>query len=366
MTKYSRKSGRVGRQRGLSVVELLVGVTVGLILTTAIIGLFITNKRVYTETASLTRLQENSRFALDYLAQDLRHAYFLGAARWFDIQYHANIDNADVDNNCSGNATVYNKDVPLWGTSATSSTVIDCITDALVVSGIPSDVLVLKSARPEPLRDVNNDDVIGGGGEDSNGDGTIDSRDELQVGTVYIASNTQQGEMFLFADGIDAPTMSLTGAYPYGAAWEYRFYAYYIRDDDPTDDDPPTLARMHLEWDSGEGMQVRSENLAEGVEAMRLLYGVDSDEDGVADRYSGADTVTDWNSVVSIRVYLLVRATEPDRNYQDTKTYQLGDVTVTATQATNDSQGAELRNFRRMVVNTTVNLHNAQFAADGE
>ncbi len=57
--------------------------------------------------------------------------------------------------------------------------------------------------------------------------------------------------------------------------------------------------------------------LAEGVEDMRVFYGVDKDADGIADKYVGAGDVTDWSEVVSMQFALLVNSVsnallEPD------------------------------------------------------
>lgn len=42
--------------------------------------------------------------------------------------------------------------------------------------------------------------------------------------------------------------------------------------------------------------------LVEGITAMRVQYGVDSDEDGQVDRYTGSPE--DWNTVISARIAL--------------------------------------------------------------
>ena len=49
----------------------------------------------------------------------------------------------------------------------------------------------------------------------------------------------------------------------------------------------------------------------------------------------------------SVRIWILVRASQPDPGYQNTSTYTLGDITVTV----NDS-------FRREVFSTVVHLRN--------
>lgn len=353
-------------QKGFSLVELMVGSTVGLLLIIAVLALLASNKRVYTESNHLLRLQENARFALEYLVDDLRHAHFFGSARWFDLAIDPSVGSLAVSNNCSGPAAAFDINNPVWGTSAQSANAIGCISDALVVSGLPSDVLVLKGVSPDPLLDVNDDGVIGQ--EDANGDSVINALDSLKVGMPYIASNTMQGTLFLAAADDDlnnVPSISTTGDYPHGAIWRYRFRAYYVRDANPGDDTPPTLARMRLTWTDDDGMSLTSEDLVEGVEAMRLLYGVDADGDGSADRFLPALSVTDWSQVIAARVHLLLRGMSPDLSYEDTKTYQIGDITVTATQGDGASQGASMKNFRRMVVEATINMRNSRFVRMG-
>ena len=46
--------------------------------------------------------------------------------------------------------------------------------------------------------------------------------------------------------------------------------------------------------------------------------------DGVADSYTAAPTDADWQNIVSVKISLLARNTEPTKGYTDTKTYDLG------------------------------------------
>ena len=50
--------------------------------------------------------------------------------------------------------------------------------------------------------------------------------------------------------------------------------------------------------------------IAEGVEDMVLQYGVDTDADGVANRYVSENNVANWSDVNSARVFLLVNSVE--------------------------------------------------------
>jgi len=345
------------RARGLALVELMVAVTVGMLITAGVLGLFVTSSAVYDETDDITELQENSRFALDYLVNELRHAGFFGQARLHSIEKDDSL--ATVFDDCSGEAAALDFQTPLFGDSASGTTALGCMDDVLFVDGIPSDILVVKSVRPYPYRDEDDSGVIGDT-EDYDRNGRVDSADRLQIGRAYVASNAQTGRLLTItsSDERDAvPSVAASGLYPRGAFWEYSFSAYYIRPGDDSLEDPPVLARKRLDW-NGTRLETKTEDLVEGVEGMRLLYGFDSDEDGIADSYVGAEGIDDWNDVRQVAVHLLLRAQEPDHSYTDTKQYQLGDRTVTVTKSATAAQGAELRNFRRMVVSTTVHLRN--------
>jgi type IV pilus assembly protein PilW len=69
------------RQHGLSLVELMVALTIGLFLTAGIIQLFIGTNQTYRFNESMARLQENGRFALEILSRDLRMAGFVGCVK---------------------------------------------------------------------------------------------------------------------------------------------------------------------------------------------------------------------------------------------------------------------------------------------
>jgi type IV pilus assembly protein PilW len=242
--------------------------------------------------------------------------------------------------------------------------VLSCISDALVIDGIPSDVLIVKHVIPPMYTDVNGNGTFDTT-EDANGDGASDSNDDLEVGAAYIVSNHQVGELFALASDADVaniPSVTKGGEYSEAHAWQYEYYAYYIRDNGASA--PPTLARKRLSANDSGAMVLQTEDVVEGVEGMRVLYGEDTDEDLVAERFVPAASVGNWNDVVAAKVHVLVRTSRPDPTYADTKTYQLGDVTVTATHGSTQSQGAALNKFRRVVVASTINLRNVVLARE--
>ena len=61
-------------QKGMTLVELLISITLGLIITAALLSLFINSRQSYRVNENMSRLQENARFAVSFLSRDLRMA----------------------------------------------------------------------------------------------------------------------------------------------------------------------------------------------------------------------------------------------------------------------------------------------------
>ena len=74
--KHDRAAGR--SWRGFSLVELMIAITLGLLLTAGLIQLFSSTKVTFNTNDALARVQENGRFALETLKRELREAGTLG------------------------------------------------------------------------------------------------------------------------------------------------------------------------------------------------------------------------------------------------------------------------------------------------
>ncbi|MBZ9566583.1 PilW family protein [Modicisalibacter tunisiensis] len=68
------ETGIGGRQRGVSLVELMVALAIGLLVMAGMTRLFIEYQGIYRLQASLSRMQEDGRFALDVIDRELRKA----------------------------------------------------------------------------------------------------------------------------------------------------------------------------------------------------------------------------------------------------------------------------------------------------
>ena len=62
------------RQRGVTLVELMVALALGLLVTVALLKVYIDASRMYRFNEGLARLQENGRFALEFIRRDARAA----------------------------------------------------------------------------------------------------------------------------------------------------------------------------------------------------------------------------------------------------------------------------------------------------
>ena len=71
-------SYRCSRQSGLSLVELMISILLGLFVIAAVIGVYLESKRNYAAEEEVARIQENGRFGLNLLQRELMMAGFWG------------------------------------------------------------------------------------------------------------------------------------------------------------------------------------------------------------------------------------------------------------------------------------------------
>lgn len=62
------------RSSGFSLIELMVALLIGLVVVAAAGGLFLSNKRTFATTETISRIQENSRVAFELMAREIREA----------------------------------------------------------------------------------------------------------------------------------------------------------------------------------------------------------------------------------------------------------------------------------------------------
>ncbi len=348
------------RTRGMSLVELMVGLSIGLVLTLGLFTMIANTSQTFKVQDDFARMQENATAALRYIGESLRSAGFYGYAR--QVGTIRNPAPVNTVNDCgSTGGAIENPPAANWAldfatplavysdlTSANVAGVFPCILNSNFSDGngtLPAPenanpILVARSAFgfrvPDPNADGNLIDAIAAQFQFAN--------------TLYVQSDPNAGLIFLgsqFAGLKAAATTRLTSAIPATDVdiFEYRTSVFYIRPCSrpgaglactPTDDGGqpvPTLVRQELNpLIAGSMIEVP---LVEGIERVSYTFGIDNAPaapngfaagrgDSIPDRYMARPLAADWPDIVSVRVTILVRAPTPEATYDDqSKTYDL-------------------------------------------
>lgn len=315
------------RQTGFTLVELMIGLLIGLLLMAGVITLLTQTSASARQNELIAGMQDNARFALSILANDIRAAGFTGGILNPEEIITSDTTLGSITNDCgtssqSGwayNTTTYGG--PVQSISEKSASEAVAVHKCLPISKLSSsnEVLAIKRTLGEPKS---------GGLSEKN---------------VYLRSNGETGCLWYY-DGSSSPTA--TGC-PSGTTedWVYLARVYYIRQEG----DVPSLCRYTLEGSSS-GPVMTPQCLAEGIEQFHIEWGIDTDadSDGVANAYE--KNPLDMSRVVSARIYVLSRSIDalPGRP-ASSKEFRLGSVTPLTT----DDR------FYRRVYSTTVLLRNS-------
>lgn len=89
------KSMQIRRQRGMSLVELMVAMTIGLVITVVIANLFLGTKQTYRTQDDLSRMQENLRFAFQIIGRGVRQSGY--RAQWNRTVEQVFLNNSPID-----------------------------------------------------------------------------------------------------------------------------------------------------------------------------------------------------------------------------------------------------------------------------
>lgn len=342
--RRNSNSFNLNRAKGHTILELLIALTIGLVLISAVSGTFVWTSRNFKQDDSTARLQENARYALDAFTQDLQMSGFL-----HDVIQASGIDtslvtgrlNADCGASGTEWATVPNNLVQsLNQTNATNiGNNYECI-DTSYIHTVGdqgsefTDILSVKRVKqPQgPLVD----------------------------GRVYLQTAFDGTSRMLVHN---LPGNPVIPAFAGAPTWEFVANIYYISTDNPGQ--YPTLYRKTLQ---GQNLGVTNDlrmdteggGIAEGIEYFHITWGIDQEmvdgdgatiPDGHPNYFVSAPSATEAAGVVAAKIYLLVRSKNFDVTYTDDKQYTLGDVTLPPTGTFND-------NFRRKVFSTTVKIRN--------
>jgi len=326
-------------QQGFSLLEVFIALAIGLVIFAGVLSVFVGLRTTTTETTSYGELQENGRFALSVLSDDISKQDFWG-------DYTGTLDFSSVSHTlvapsgeCTGDG-VNNGTFPLaigtfrtlWGETAASANPMGCFTDAK----IGSDIIQLKR--------VVGSDLVKADGVTSISEAPAEA---APVGNYHLVTNTNGG--VLFASGA-VPNVENS------RVWQYQHHVYYIREETQGSNTVPVLMQGQLT------NRMSFAPIIDGIEMIRFMYGFDADTDasapgyGIVDAFIPAKDMTSalWDNtggtrIIAVKVFVLARNVMPDNKYTDNNTYQLGDLSVTF----ND-------NYRRLLFSSTVTLYNSR------
>lgn len=289
------------RARGFTLVELMVAITIGLIIVAAITNIFLASRSTYNAQDRLARLQENGRFAMQFLARDLRMAAYYGCLDDLTAVNSTLTSGAGLAFNISSALDGLDNAAGNWFPSGNTVLPTDILpgTDALIVRMVdqPSSVAV-STTMPNESAVLRVTDVTGFNTNDIVVVSDCASADVMQVTQVITGANPALQHN---PTGLNA-TQKLSKAYkPPAQVFRFASQMYYVRNGTP-----PTLWRT---TNGGAG-----EELVQGVEDLQILYGVDTDTppDGLPNVYlkageNGLKSADDWSRVKTVRATITAR-----------------------------------------------------------
>lgn len=315
------KTRSLGRQmQGVSLIELMIALVLGLLVVSAAIGIFISNRQVFRAADNLSYVQENARVAYEIMARELRQAGGNPCSR--------NIPMVNVLNNTSAWGAAWGDGVRGYdGTNGAAFPL--AVAGAALRDRVPgTDAIELRS---------------GGSGEVSVEDHKPQSA-QFKVNTLN--HGLVDGDLVMVCDFVQASIFQITNAsssnvtivhqegntvqpgnctkalgYPMGTPCnmpqndnnyaygpnsiiaKLKATAWYVG---VSSNDPQRRSLYQVQMTSGAaGLGRSSQEIAEGVVDMQLQYLAAGGSE-----YVDANQITDWSQVSAVRVVLTVEGTE--------------------------------------------------------
>jgi type IV pilus assembly protein PilW len=302
-------------QIGMTLIEIMIALLLGAFLLGGVIKIFVNAKQTYGMQEGLSRLQENSRYALEILSKDLRLSGFQGCISITDLT-PTNTAAAPIIAPTPASILVgYN------GSEASPATTTWSPALPAALSGLATPVTpgtdVITVVYGESCGGYLTANIT-----TANPDVQIPSSNTcgIAVGDPILISSCTNADLFrataVTPSTAANPTRITTGAslpatcatppcYKIGSeVFAYRAYSYLIR---PGTNGEPSLFR----FDNAKAESSTNPiEILEGIENLQILYGEDTDADGVANQYKTAASVTDITDVASVRISILARTSE--------------------------------------------------------
>jgi len=346
------------KTRGFTVVELMIATVIASILMLGVIQIFSANKRSHVIGTGLARVQENIRFAMKDISYASRMAGYVGCSG--KIHNHLdttdpgysddlfNFDNAtggwEFTNGAGTSVTEPGQSYTLPSSISPDGTAShwdnyndDDLPASLTNRVLPgTDVVVLKWAGSNTgisIKNMNtNKASINTNGASGIAQGTILIVSDCSAGDAFqnvanaSASAVSRGTVAGWSPGNTNPASSdWTHVYPSSA--DFLFFtsrAFYIGEG--TSGEPALFRITYTQGSTGQVV----EELAEGVENMQVLYGVDTNADDYADQFVTARDITSHADVVALKLAFLARTPDEVKETASSDTYNLLGTNITS------------------------------------
>lgn len=326
----------VSRQTGFSIVELMVAVLISLIVLVGVIQVVVTSKVTFLHQEEMSYIQENARYAMDVIGRDIQNAGHWGCAgATAEVAQVARVvpDAAALIgmqpiHGFAGEAresfpAVYRDNLRMPDFTATR------FPDSFVVRRAEGQAYAVTDhqdafLRVVPAHDYNHGDYLAVIGEDCRRMGIIRRGADNDPNVIDYASQ-------ICGEGIKPALLNpvtcdaectcngvVSAAHKYqpgSTVMRYSARAYYIGTSSALSGQPALRRAVLKVDDSVESRGAVSEEIALGVEAMEVLYGLDLTGDGQPNQYLPADLVAadQWGAVYAVQVALLFRSQTPSQ-----------------------------------------------------
>ncbi len=366
-------------ERGLTLVELMVAMTMSLVVLLALVTLLVNTSRANTELAKTNFLIDDGRIAIQVVSEDLMHAGFWGG-------YLPNFDNltyTDIPDDYPTAIPNPCQQFAAWNGAYQ--------TNLLGIAVQADDALPTGPGCLLPLTKKANTDVLVIRHIDTCIPGTGNCEADV-AGKVYFQNPFCETEKYSTRYVLGTAGYSLHRRDCVTLADKRRFVSniYYVTDTVQNGVTVPVLVRSQLDLLSGTVAQQAPTPLIDGVDSFRVILGIDdisksgqavnygvsvewadpNDKvtaknrgDGVPDSFVHCTTaepcsVAQLSNVVSAKLFVLTRAKEATAGYSDTKTYCLGELEPNGSCDDDNKVGPFNDGFKRHVFTTTVHLTN--------
>ncbi|KQZ32487.1 PilW family protein [Duganella sp. Root1480D1] len=298
------------REQGFTAVELMVAVTIGLLMLAGLSTLFTNNSAAQMEIERANRQVENGRYAMQLMTGDLRNAGYYSEYDPIELAVPAVLPDP-----CATDLATIRGAIAFAVQGYDNSNSLGCLSDVKA----NTDVVVVRHTHTCVVGEADCEDATAGG----------PFFQASQCSNQYELGSNDQAMHFQLSEintGFTLHKYNCTQVNNSGSAADVRrllTHIYFIANNSLAGDGIPTLKRAEV-ISKGGVMSVQIVPLAEGIENMQIEYGLDGNNDGVADTFSPKITDPDWGNVVSVKLHLLARTLSPSLGYTDTKTYVLG------------------------------------------